>query len=306
MNSVLKKRLQDMETGAIHLEHDISEKKRIITELREDKKVLTGLLKSEPRKNKILRNVTIVAALGLAVFIFISYVPSDLQSYYNSNHIPLKTQYLIQNLKGNTFDTWKPWHLVNNQAISINIINADTVSKEQLDAIKDAILSEESVKIDNSLLDRGPVGTVSTYYKGWQGAVENMPSDKTKFHIPTKFNIIESPTEEGDITITLSNLEDPDGFSGYTKTTTDDQEILKASITIYDVNNRSPEQLAAVVRHEMGHALGLGHATDQEDLMHYVIETDFPFISDCDINTIENLYDGKELSDIVCGTQKTV
>lgn len=306
INSELKKRLDDIETGTTHLERDISEKERIIDELRQDKKVLTGLLKSEPRKNKIFRNVTIVAALGLAMFIFISYVPSDLQSFYNSNNGPLKTQYLIQNLQGNTVDTWKPWHLVNNQPLIINILNADTVSKEKLDAVKSAILSEESVKIDNSLLDKGPVGTVSVYYKGWQGAILNMQDDKTKFHIPTKFNIIQSPSEEGDITIVLSALENPDGLSGYTKSITDGQETLKSSITIYNVGQMSPERLGAVVRHEFGHALGLGHATDQEDLMHYIIETNFPFVSDCDINAVKDLYDGKEMSDVSCGPQKSL
>ena len=306
INSELKKRLDDIETGTTHLERDISEKERIIDELRQDKKVLTGLLKSEPRKNKIFRNVTIVAALGLAMFIFISYVPSDLQSFYNSNNGPLKTQYLIQNLQGNTMDAWKPWHLVNDQPLIINIVNADTVSKEKLDAIKSAILSEESVKIDNSLLDKGPVGTVSVYYKGWQGAILNMQSDKTKFHIPTKFNIIQSPSEEGDITIVLSALENPDGYSGYTKSITDGQETLKSTITVYNVGEISPERLGTVVRHEFGHALGLGHATDQEDLMHYVIETDFPFVSDCDINAVKDLYDGKEMSDVSCGPQKSL
>lgn len=305
MNLELKKRVDNLEADTVNLEHDISEKKKIIEELREDKKVLAGLLR-EPRKNKILRNVTIVVALGLAVFIFISYVPSDLQSFYNSNNMPLKTQYLVQNLKSNTVDTWKPWHLVNNQALNINIVNADKVSKEKIDAIKDAILSEESVKIDNSLLDRGPVGTVSVYYKGWQGALQDMQNENTVFHIPTKFNIIESPTEEGDITIVLTSLEDPDGFSGYTKNITDGQETLKSSITIYDVNNLSPERLGAVVRHEFGHALGLGHSTDEEDLMHYVIQTNFPFISDCDVNAIKDLYDGKDLSDVACGPQKSV
>ncbi|HJW20429.1 MAG TPA: matrixin family metalloprotease [Candidatus Nitrosotalea sp.] len=305
MNSELKKRVDSLETGTVSLEHDISEKEKIIEELREDKKMLTGLLKNEPRKNKILRNVTIVAALGLAVFIFISYVPSDLQSLYNSNSTPLKTQYLIQNLRGNAVDTWKPWHLVNNQPLNINILNADMVSKEKIDAIKDAILSEESVKIDNSLLGRGPVGTVSTYYKGWEGAIQNMQTEKSMFYIPTKFNIIQSPTEEGDITIVLSDLEDPDGYSGYTKTITDGQETLKAAITIYDVNNLSPDRLGAIVRHEFGHALGLGHSTDEDDLMHYVIETNFPFISDCDMNAVKELYNDKDLSDITCGPQKS-
>ncbi len=305
MNSELKKRVDNLETDTVNLEHNISEKEKIIEDLREDKKVLADLLKNEPRKNKILRNVTIVVALGLAVFIFISYVPSDLQSFYNSGNTPLKTQYLIQNLRGTTVDTWKPWHLVSNQALNVNILNANTVSKEKLDAIKEAILSDETVKIDNSLLDRGPVGTVSVYYKGWQGAIQNMQTGKSVFYIPTKFNIIESPAEEGDITIVLSDLVDPDGYSGYTKTITNGQETLKAAITIYDVNNLSPERLGAIVRHEFGHALGLGHSTDENDLMHYIIQTNFPFISDCDTNAVKDLYNGKYLSDVACGPQKS-
>lgn len=305
MNSELKKRVDSLEIETANLEHNILDKEKIIEDLRQDKKTLTGLLKSEPRKNKILRNVTIVTALGLAFFIFVSYVPSDLQSFNNSGNMPLKTQYLIQNLRGNTVDTWKPWHLVNDQTLNINILNANIVSKEKIDAIKNAILSEESVKIDNSLLGRGPVGTVSTYYKGWEGAIQKMQTEKSTFYIPTKFNIIQSPSEEGDITIVLSDLQDPDGYSGYTKTITDGQETLKAAITIYDVNNISSDRLGAIVRHEFGHALGLGHSSDEDDLMHYVIETNFPFISDCDTNAVKDLYDGKNLSDVVCGPQKS-
>src|SRR5579885_2941910 len=164
INLTLKKRLEDLESSTGSLIKNISEKEKIIDELREDKKVLSVLLK-ELRKNKVIRNVTIITALGLAMFIFISYIPSDLQFYHNPDNTPLKTQYLIQNLKDNKIDTWKPWHLVENQVLNVNIVNADNAPKEKIDAIKNAILSEESVKIDNSLLDKGPVGTTSTYYK---------------------------------------------------------------------------------------------------------------------------------------------
>lgn len=272
--------------------------------MHEDKKILTELLK-EPRKNKILKNITIIIALGLATFIFISYLPNDLQSWYSHDNTPLKTQYLIQNLRSNTIDSWKPWHLVNNQVLNINIVNADKVSKQKIDAIREAILSEESLKIDNSLVDRGPVGTSSIYYKGWQGAIESIQNEKTRFHIPSKFNIIQSQTEEGDVTIILSSLESPDGYHGYTKTISDGHEILKSSITIYDVEHLSPERLGNIIRHEFGHALGLGHSSIQEDLMHYVIDTHYPLISDCDINAVKFLYDGQNLSDITCSSQKS-
>jgi 3-phenylpropionate/cinnamic acid dioxygenase small subunit len=54
MNSELKKRVDSLETGTANLEHDISDKEKIIKDLHQDKKTLTGLLKSEPCKNKIL------------------------------------------------------------------------------------------------------------------------------------------------------------------------------------------------------------------------------------------------------------
>ena len=298
INSILTKQLNSMKTGQSHLEQNIYEKNRIINELREDKKILSELLKNEPYKNKTLRNIAILVVLGVSFFVSISYFQNDL-FYHDSNFTPLKTKYLIQNLQGDSIDEWKPWFLVNDQVLNVNIINTDHVSQDKISAIKDAILSEETVRIDNSLPGKGQAGTVSTYYKGWEGALKSITS-KTKFYIPTKFNVIESPNGEGDITINLSNLKNADGYSGYTASITGDNEILKSSITIYNADNLTPEGLGAITRHEFGHALGLGHSTDQEDLMHYVIETDYPFISGCDTDTLKNLYDGKKLTDIQC------
>lgn len=76
--------------------------------------------------------------------------------------------------------------------------------------------------------------------------------------------------------------------------------ILKSHITIYEVDTISEEQLAALTRHELGHALGLPHFSFSHDLMYNVIETDYPFISACDIDAVVALYDGKELGELVC------
>lgn len=303
MNSILKKHVYDLEANVTQIKYDISEKKKTIEELQDDKKILTELARKEPHQNKTLRNVTIVTALGLAIFIFISYLPSDLLAYYNFNaNTQFKTEYLIQNLKGDTVATWKSWNLVSGQVLNINIVDANHISLDKLDAIKSAILDKNTVNVDNSLLHKGSIGTASTYYLGWQGALENISHNPTKFQIPTKFNIIESPNGSGDITIFLTNLENTDGYTGYTKSITDGNQIVKSSITIYNVDSLTPQQLAAIVRHEFGHAMGLAHSTDPEDLMHATIQTDYPFISKCDTNAIKALYDGKELGNVECRT----
>jgi predicted Zn-dependent protease len=108
------------------------------------------------------------------------------------------------------------------------------------------------------------------------------------------------PNGAGDIVITLTNDINPDGLSGFTKSTADGNQILKSTITIYNANQLSDTQLAAITRHEFGHAMGLAHSTAVEDLMHATIQTDYPYISQCDIDAVTGLYDGKKQSAVIC------
>ena len=66
------------------------------------------------------------------------------------------------------------------------------------------------------------------------------------------------------------------------------------------MNNLSESQLSTIMRHEMGHAMGLAHSTAPEDLMYPVIETNFPYISECDISAIAALYNGEIQGQVVC------
>ena len=44
----------------------------------------------------------------------------------------------------------------------------------------------------------------------------------------------------------------------------------------------------------------LAHSSDPEDLMYPIIETNFPYASECDIDAIVLLYDGGETSQVIC------
>ena len=176
--------------------------------------------------------------------------------------------------------------------MNVNIVNARGMDEHKIDVIIDAITSDESIDIDDSISHKGPKGTSSSYYKGWSGALKQVSDLETKFNIPTNFNVIKSYGGEGDVIITLSNLKDNDGYTGYTKSIVEGNEILKSFITIYDVSNLTDEELSTIVRHEFGHALGLGHSTAPEDLMAPTIDMTIPYISQCNIAAIEDLYNG--------------
>ncbi|MCE9651707.1 MAG: matrixin family metalloprotease [Nitrosarchaeum sp.] len=62
----------------------------------------------------------------------------------------------------------------------------------------------------------------------------------------------------------------------------------------------SKAQFETILRHELGHAFGLAHSTAPEDLMFPTIETDYPYISDCDIDAVILLYDGGKKSEVTC------
>jgi len=215
---------------------------------------------------------------------------------------PTPGAYTIQNLRGDIIDTYLSWRLVDGATLAINILNADKFDDDVIDTVKKTILSEEILEIDNSLLHKGPKGTTSLLYVGWQGAMTAAAETETLLYVPNKFNIITSKGGEGDITIELSKSRNADGFAGWTNSIADasQNQILKSRITIFDVENISLSALETVTRHEMGHALGLAHSSDPEDLMYPIIETNFPYASECDVDAMIGLYDGGNTSEVIC------
>lgn len=272
------------------------------------KKILEKSISKEKQKNQKLSRKHILSMAGAAIVIAAisagySLLVVDLvgQEYRVDNIGEVKSSYVIQNLRGDTIDTWLSWRLVEGTVLHVNVIDSQKYP-DKMDIIKEVVASDEAIEIDNSLLHKGPKGTSSLYYVGWAGALAEASKKPTEMYIPAKFEIIESQRGEGDITIRLTNMQSGDGYSGFTKSIADDSQnqILKSEITIYAVDALSKAQFETILRHELGHALGLAHSTAPEDLMHPIIETEFPYISECNVNAIVSLYDGGKNSEVVC------
>ena len=302
INSILKKQTTGLQNNEKSLKHEILEKNKRVDELEIDKKILQKLVTRQPAgKAGYYKRLSIITGVIFAsCYLLLSEDSLFFNELNTSPSIPITSRYVIENLQGDTVDTWMSWRLLDGEQLIVNIVNSNIVSQDKIDAIKNVIVSEESVEIDDSLLNKGPAGSTSLYYKGWGGALKKVSEHNTEFYIPTTFFIVESHKGEGDVIITLSNHKDTDGYSGYTKSITDQNQILKSYITIYDVDNLTPEQIATITRHEFGHALGLAHSTATEDLMAPSISTPYPFVSECDIDALVALYNDQKSSKVVC------
>jgi len=297
--------VQDLRQQQILLKEINSELKKKNTELESSKnntRQTAQMVKSESKKNKTRNHLTLLSMAVIPIIMFATMgVGTDLFEQEPVEPSTLKSKYVTENLRGDIIDTWKFWNIVPGTSLTVNIVNSDLLDNEKIQIIKETITSSETLIIDDSLTHKGPKGTSSIYYLGWSGSLNDAAElYSTKYPIPTSFDIIESGRGEGDIIINLSNLKDSDGYTGYTKSIVDGNEILKSHITIYDVKNLSESQLSTLTLHEMGHALGLAHSSDPEDLMYPIIETNFPYISECDVFAIVSLYDGEIDSEVVC------
>ncbi|TLX65665.1 MAG: matrixin family metalloprotease [Thaumarchaeota archaeon] len=287
---------------------DQSSPSQVIKELEQEKMILGKMVQNEEKKNFQLSRKHILTIAGFIVVIGIVITAYSLfvvqlvgQEYKVPNTGSRNDGYIIQNLSGETINTWLSWRLVDGTVLHVNVIDADKYPGK-LDLIKEVLLSQQAIEIDDSLLGNGPKGSTSTYYTGWGGALAKASKDPTQLYIPTKLDVIESHTGAGDIIIKLTDEQSGDGYSGFTKSIADpsQHQILKSGITIYEVSKLSDEQFKTILRHELGHAFGLAHATSPEDLMHATIQTDYPYISQCDIDAIKSLYNGNRKSQVTC------
>ena len=245
------------------------------------------------------QTLTLLALVGLTILVAGTFF-QDTKSIESYDLMPSKSKYIIENLKGFTMDTWLSWRVMDGDVLYVNIVNAEEYP-EKAELVKNAILSNENIKVDNKLINSELDGT-STYYLGWVGALEKASQFPTELYIPKNIEVITVTNGAGEIIIRLEDKSHSDGISGLTESISDEyqNQLLKAKITIYDVEDISDNQLQAVARHELGHAFGLSHSSDPDDLMYSTLKTGFPYISRCDVNAIAKLYDGSKQSKVLC------
>lgn len=247
-----------------------------------------------------------IASHSLVVIIIIAIIAIILgfTVYQNDeikNDSAPKSNFIIENLSGDIIDTWGHWVFTEYQDLHIHLLNSPAVTNERIQIIRDVVMSNKTIEIDDSLLHKGIKGSTSVYYLGWKGALDSI-KNPTKETIPKNLHFDVVKSEQGDVIIKLTNEKNADGFLAFTKSIIDESNhaILKSTITIYEIESLSNERLATIMRHELGHALGLAHSTAPEDLMAPIITTPYPYISPCDIDAILSLYDGNQRSQVVC------
>lgn len=305
INDGKSKTADDLAKSTHDLEIKLGEESKKSKELEQEKIILEEIVDStEKIGQKIYKKyyfsmaaVAIVVSLGFVGYayyenqILVHTVLPIIQNY-NSN-------YILENLQGDTVDTWVAWNIENSRIIHVHITNTANVPQAMIDAMSDAILSTKTVTIDDSLTGKGPKGSSSIYYVGWEGAIENASLEPTKRYIPQKFDVNGSPDSVGDVEIILTNDVNPDGYAGYTKSIVDGNQILKSTITIFKANKLDPVRIESIIRHEFGHALGLGHSTATEDLMNPMLPG-YPYISGCDVDALKGLYNDNKNSKVIC------
>ncbi|MCV0392043.1 MAG: matrixin family metalloprotease [Nitrosopumilus sp.] len=249
------------------------------------------------RNNKKIVYPLIISAIAVSVmFGYVNFEESNVEIS------DIKSSFVIQNLRGDTIDTWIAWK-INDRNLNINLVNSPEITPERLKIVQDTLMSQKTLEIDDALMHKGPKGKTSTYYMGWSGALQSIQID-AKYPIPSDIVFGTTNSKSGDVLIHLTNDANADGYTAYTTAIADESnnQLLKASITVYSIDRLSDSDLATIIRHEMGHALGLAHSTDPDDLMHPVIGTDYPYISGCNIDAIISLYDGSQNNQVICKT----
>ena len=170
----------------------------------------------------------------------------------------------------------RKWKDLKDNIIPVLIVRDSKVSQQQVDIVEDAINSKQIEKSGR------------TQYLGWnEGIKEISKSFGTKVPTLQVQSKLESPES---ITIYLMDKSIKE-YNGYTDLFYDSEgNIQKAFVKIYNVDELNKKEIESIVRHELGHALGLGHTDAKNDLMQPIINMNYNAISILDLLALVSMY----------------
>lgn len=276
INKLLDSTKEDLEVNVVQLQTRIEEKKFNLNESEQQNKILHALIEKNTTRKVNHRHI-LIASLSIVLVISVLVIQNQIGEESNS----LKTGYFTYNLKGDQIDITSKWHKPEGIPLRVYIENLTMLPDNKIQIVKDAIYSKEIIQIDDSITHKAPSGEKSNYYLGWNGVIDN-----------TSLPSIEVTTSKinADVIVSLIRTKNMDGYSGWTESTVKDNEISHSQITIFNSEELSEQDLGTITRHEFGHALGLAHSTDPDDLMYPTINTSLPYISECDKDALNSLY----------------
>jgi hypothetical protein len=175
-----------------------------------------------------------------------------------------------------------PLVVTNNKTLLIKIVADPSVPSDKISILKQAIFSTGSYEHDGRMI-----------FTGWEGVLLKASANHHLFFVPTHIKITDLPNDIAQITITLTNDKNELGYSGLTTFTQSGAMVTSAHVIIFQVDELTDDEFGSVVRHEFGHALGLGHSTLYGDIMYPEIDPTISRISECDEGALEALYDGQ-------------
>ncbi|MBI5145854.1 MAG: hypothetical protein HZA84_01385 [Thaumarchaeota archaeon] len=237
------------------------------------------------------RTTYAILVTSLVVVIILSF--HIYEHFYEPNLVLTSGKYIIEDMNGQQINTQVAWYTTKEEPFHVHIINSNLLTPEKIEALKNPILSEETIEIPNDVLEKNLPGK-TIYYKGWKGALMKANEKNASLRIPVDFKIEKSDEQLGEITIILSK-DHPDNIHSNTKSIVDanNHQILKSVITIYGVEDLHEIELTALVRHEFGHALGLYPYGTKDSLTYHVYEPPYAYVSECNIADVISLYGGQ-------------
>jgi len=286
--------LEINETGVIP---DLEPEKEISELIRKQNTISHEIIAVKKRIHRLSAKTILKVELLILpiVIILLIFVTINYTMPITEPNTSIKSQYLVENLQGGFANQYNHWNAGRTPLI-VNIENNANLDNQKIQYVKNAIMSTDIVTDDSSLVF-SETKSKSSFFKGWYGALATISN--TKYPIP-QFDIVQAANGNGEIIVTLSTMKDIHGYSAFTRTLTDGNQIRKVFVTIYDADKLTNNQLESVVRQNFGHALGLPQTSNHDDLMYESFATNNSYISACDINSIKKLYNGEKLSDDFC------